>query len=170
MKYDGSSTAVAECRRKFRELHMVLCSASSWYISQEKWVGSEFACFVTLSIVFFECYSFSCFYVLWTSKSQKHFGDFTPWAPTRAPVGDLQHSPDPQLLFVICAFHAHIIWAPSALPILTFFSVLTPAYTHTYIHTHLFKFKVLQQSKFSKILHERGQGPKFERILYLNFV
>ena len=34
----------------------VLYSAWSQCPSQEKWVDSEFACFVRLSIVFFECY------------------------------------------------------------------------------------------------------------------
>ena len=108
---------------------MVLYSARSGYISQEKWVGSEFACIVRLSLGFFECY-LSRFYIFWTSKSQKIIVDSPPLIPYQGPaidlLGGLQHPPDPQLLFALCAFHAHIIWAPLALPMSTFFSVLTP--------------------------------------------
>ena len=64
--------------------------ARSRYISPEKWGGSEFACFVRLSIVFFECYFKPFLYVFWTSKSQKIWGEgLRPLSPHQGPAMDL---------------------------------------------------------------------------------
>ena len=46
--------------------------------------------------------------------------------PCHGSARGLTAPPDPQLLFVLCTFHTHIIWVSLALPMLTFFSVLTP--------------------------------------------
>ena len=59
----------------------------SQYISQEKWVHCEFACFVRLSIVFFKCY-FKLFLCLLTSKSQKIFLGLHPLSPHQGPAID----------------------------------------------------------------------------------
>ena len=103
--------------------------ARSRYISPEKWGGSEFACFVRLSIVFFECY-FKPFLCLLDVKKPKHFLGLLPLSPHLGPamdsLGGLQNPQDLQLLFALRAFHAHIIWAPSALPMSTFFFCINP--------------------------------------------
>ena len=49
-----------------------------------------------------------------------------PPGPCHGPARGLTASPDLQLLFALCVFHAHTIWAPSTLPMSTFFFVLTP--------------------------------------------
>ena len=79
--------------------------ARSRYISPEKWGGSEFACFVRLSIVFFECY-FKPFLCLLDVKKPKNLGGGTPppGPPTRALLWICYGAyscpglPDPQLL------------------------------------------------------------------------
>ena len=77
-------------------LHVVLYSARSRYISQEKWVGSEFACFVRLSIVFFECF-FKPFLCLLDVKKPKKISGLHPLSPHQGsvmdPLGGLQHPP-----------------------------------------------------------------------------
>ena len=102
-------------------LCVVLYSARSWYISQEKWVGSEFACFVRLSIVFFECY-FKPFLSFGCQKNKTFSGTLPPkphQGPAMDPIGSLQHLPDPKLPFLynLGAFGATNV---------NFFSVLTP--------------------------------------------
>ena len=87
-------------------LCVVLYSARSWYISQEKWVGSEFACFVRLSIVFFECY-FKPFLCLFNVKKPKKILGPCPPKPPPGPCHEPARRltalpPDPQLLFVLC--------------------------------------------------------------------
>ena len=73
---------------------------------------------------------FKLFLYLLDVKKPNNYCGLRPLIPYQGPaidlLGGLQHPPDPQLLFALCAFHAHIIWAPSALSMSTFFSVLTP--------------------------------------------
>ena len=92
-------------------LHVLLYLARSWYISQEKWVDSEFPCFFRLLIVLFECY----FKPLLNMKKPKHFLH-------QGSAMDLA-LPDPQLLFALCMFHADIIQVSSALPMSNCFSI-----------------------------------------------
>ena len=92
---------------------MVLYSAGSRYFSQEKGVEPEFPWFVRLPIVFFECY-LKLFFCFLDVKKPNHF-------PKRALPWTLQIPS-----CIMRMFHAHMIWVPSALPISTFFSVLTP--------------------------------------------
>ena len=115
-------------------LHVVLYSARSRYISQEKWVGSEFACFVkTINIIFVNVIMRS-FYVFGMLKRQTIFKGFSPWNSKKALPWTrrwkLTAPPPPHPPFPIrpsaafCAtlmFHAPIIWAPLALPKSTFF-------------------------------------------------
>ena len=77
----------------------------SRYISQEKRVGSDFACFVRLSVVFFECY-FKPFLCLLDVEKPKKFRDFT-LSPHQGFVMDLTAPPPPQtpqLLFALRAY------------------------------------------------------------------
>ena len=65
-------------------LHVVLYSSRSRFISQEKWVGSEFACFVkTINIIFVNVIMRS-FYVFGMLKSQTIFKGFSPWNSKKA--------------------------------------------------------------------------------------
>ena len=93
-------------------LHGVLYLARSWYISQEKWVGSEFACFVRLSIVFFKCY-FKPFLCLLDIKKPKKFlglcpSEPPPW-PCHGPTRGLTSPPRPPATFcstcVSCSYN-----------------------------------------------------------------
>ena len=74
------------------------------YISQEEQVGSEFACFVKLSIVFFECYfkPFLCFFT---------FSGVLTHEPSKGlcqePIGGL--TARPPAAFCASLFYAHII-------------------------------------------------------------
>ena len=61
-------------------LHVVLYLATSWYISQEKWFGFEFACFVRLSIVFFNV-NLSFFMSFGHQKAKKFWGALSPDPP-----------------------------------------------------------------------------------------
>ena len=75
-------------------LHVVSYSARSRYISLEKWIGSEFACFVRISIALFECY-FKQFLCLLDVKKPKNFWRLRPLSshqgPAMDPLGGLQH-------------------------------------------------------------------------------
>ena len=115
-------------------LHVVLYSARSRYISQEKWVGSEFACFVKAINIIFVNVIMRSFYVFGMLKSQTIFKGFSPWNSKKALPWTrrwkLTAPPPPHPPFPIrpsaafCAtlvFHAPIIWAPLALPKSTFF-------------------------------------------------
>ena len=112
---DNSSWPTTRATGKEILLHVVLYLARSWFISQEKWVDSEFACYIN---IIFVNVMLSHFYVFWTSKSQKNF-----------PLG-LCHGPAERLTATLrapCAlctmhmFHAQLILAPPALQMLTFF-------------------------------------------------
>ena len=111
--------------------------ARSRYISPEKWGGSEFACFVRLSIVFFECY-FKPFLCLLDVKKPKNLGGGTP--PPEPPPGPCYGSAtgltaargfQTPSCFALRAFHAHIVWASPALPMSIFFFSINPCeYSH----------------------------------------
>ena len=95
-------------------LHVLLCLARSWYISQKKWVDSEFPCFFRLLIVFFECY----FKPLLFFEHGK--------AKTFSSPG-LCHGPGPPrppaAFCPMHMFHANIIQVSSALPMSNCFSI-----------------------------------------------
>ena len=115
--------------------YMVLYLTRSQYISQEKWVGYEFACFVKLSIVFFECYfkPFLCFFT---------FSGVLTHEPSKGlcqePIGGL--TVRPPAAFCASLFYAHIIWALLVLPMSTFFPVLNPDYIQLFIWTKYLHF------------------------------
>ena len=73
---------------------------------------------------------FKLFLYLLAVKKPKNYCGLRPLIPYQGPaidlLGGLQYPPDPQLLFALCVFHAHIIWAPLALPLSTFFFCINP--------------------------------------------
>ena len=117
---------------------------STWYyirprvgILARKRFGSEFACFVRLSIVFLNVI-LSRFYVFWTSKSQKIWGEgLRPLSPPPGPcygsatgLTAARGFQTPSC-FALRAFHAHIVWASPVLPTSTFFFSINPCeYSH----------------------------------------
>ena len=137
-------------------LHLVLCMARSQYISQEKWVGSESAYFIQLSIVFlfFECY-FNLLLCLLHVKIQNVFRGFAPWtsksALPRICWGRAYSTPSsrsPAAFRATLVFQAHIIWASLALQMSTFFSVLTSASScYSSSHNHPLPPYVVESGK-----------------------
>ena len=125
-------------------------------ISQEKWVGSESAYFIQLSIVFlfFECY-FNLLLCLLHVKIQNVFRGFAPWTSKSAlpricwgRVNSTPSSRSPAAFRATLVFQAHIIWASLALQMSTFFSVLTSASScYSSSHNHLLPPYVVESGK-----------------------
>ena len=99
-------------------LHVVLYSTRGWYINQVKWIDSEFACFVRLSIVFLE-YVFQPFLFFGHQKA-KIFSLTGGLTATYTAYSNFIAA-----FLAMHMFHAHIIWVPSMQPMPTFFFVLT---------------------------------------------